>query len=122
MADFDVVIPDKNEEEFIALAMQLGYGKIVFLTGNMTYKHPFNTLAKTTLKDIKIYTAFILSSVNQYNAARKNFDYVFAPAAREFFEMNVDYIIDAESIHKKDSFHYKNTALNQVHAELAKIP
>ncbi len=109
---FDVVMPNKNEEEFIEMALSLGYDEIVFLTKDIRYRYSSNK--------IKVRTAFLVSTTNQISVARKNFDYVFANAERQFFESKVDYIINAELYDRKDSFHYKRTALNQVHAKLCR--
>lgn len=109
---FDVVIPNKNEEEFIATALSLGYKEIVFLSKDIKYTYSSDV--------IKVKTAFLVSTTNQINVARKNFDYIFALAERQFFESKVNYIINAELFDRKDSFHYKRTALNQVHAKLCK--
>ncbi|MGV8150470.1 MAG: hypothetical protein ACP5NV_01955 [Candidatus Woesearchaeota archaeon] len=109
---FDVVIPNKNEEDFIDVALSLGYGEIVFLSNDLKYKY--------SSKRINVKTAFLLSTTNQIGHAKKSFDYVFASADRKFFELRVHYIINAENSDRKDSFHYKRTALNQVHAKLSK--
>jgi hypothetical protein len=109
---FDVVMPDKNEEEFIEMALSLGYAEVVFLSRDIKYNYSSDK--------IKIKTAFLVSTTNQISIARKNFDYVFAKAERQFFESKVNYIVDAELFDRKDSFHYKRTALNQVHAKLCK--
>jgi RNase P/RNase MRP subunit p30 len=113
MVDFDVVIPDKNEEEFIEQAKVLGYKEIVFLTDNMNYIKP-------STDKLLIRTAYLIKDVSEISRARKKFDYLFANAERKYFELKVDFILDLESINHRDSFHYKITNLNQVHAELAK--
>jgi hypothetical protein len=100
MDKFDVVIPNKNEDEFIEQARALGYKSIVFLTTDMNYIKP------TTSKFI-IKTAYLVKDISEISRARKRFDYLFARAERKFFEMKV-------------SFHYRATNLNQVHAELTK--
>lgn len=109
---FDVVMPNKNEEDFIAMALSLGYKEIVFLSKDIKYRYSSNK--------INVKRAFLASTTNQISIARKNFDYVFAPAERQFFESKAGYILNAELFDRKDSFHYKRTALNQVHAKLCK--
>lgn len=94
------------------MALSLGYDEIVFLSKNIKYTH--------SSERIKVKTAFLASNTNQISIARKNFNYVFAEAERQFFESKVDYIINAELFDRKDSFHYKRTALNQVHAKLCR--
>jgi len=112
--DFDVVIPHSNEEEFIDKALALGYKQIIFLTDNINYLKPSTT-------KLGVKTAYLIKNVEEISRAKKKFDYTFALAERKYFESNVDFIIDAEYSDRKDSFHYKATSLNQVHAELAKV-
>lgn len=112
MIMFDVVIPNKNEDEFIEMALSLGYKEIVFLSKDLKYKYSSNR--------INVKKAYLASTTNQIGQAKKNFDYVFAPADRMFFESKVHYIINAELFDRKDSFHYRKTSLNQVHAKLAR--
>jgi hypothetical protein len=113
IADFDVVIPNDNEEELIAQALLLGYKEIVFLTNNINYIKPLTD--KLCLK-----TAYMLNDTSDISRLKKRFDYTFANAERKYFESKVDFIVGVESSDRKDSFHYKATSLNQVHAELAK--
>jgi hypothetical protein len=117
MHDFDVVIPNKNEDAFIDQALALGYREIVFLTQNISYS------CKQSDR-IRIKTAYLVDDVSDVSRARKKFDYIFAPAERKYFEWKsdpgIDFIVGAESSDRRDSFHYKATGLNQVHAELVK--
>jgi RNase P/RNase MRP subunit p30 len=113
MVNFDVVIPDKNEEEFIEQAKALGYKEIVFLTNNVNYVKPKDS-------SIIIKTAYIIKDSSEIDRVRRKFDYLFAKAERKYFESKIDFIIDVELSCRKDSFHYKSTGLNQVHADLAK--
>jgi hypothetical protein len=110
---FDVVIPNNNEQDFISVALTLGYAEIVFLSTNMNYSRPKSDL-------IRIKTAYLLKDVSEISRAKRNFDYVFAVSERKFFESRIDFIIDSEFSDRKDSFHYRSTGLNQVHAELSK--
>lgn len=113
MNDFDVVMPRNNEKEFIDTAIALGYKEIVFLVNDINYE-----CIKT--RDINIRTAYLLKNSSELRHARKKFDLVFANADRRFFEQKPDYIINCELSQKRDSFHYRNTSLNQVHAKLAR--
>lgn len=110
---FDVVIPNNNEEEFIERALALGYKEIVFLSMNMNYVKPKSDV-------ILVKTAYLLKDVSEISQAKRKFDYVFAKSDRKYFESKVDFILDAELSDRKDTFHYKSTGLNQVHAGLAK--
>lgn len=109
---FDIVMPKNNEEEFIAVACELGYSEIVFLSEDINYSFISDR--------ITIKKAFFVSSTSQILRARKRFDYLVANSERRFFESKVDFIINAELFDKRDSFHYKRTTLNQVHAKLCK--
>jgi len=113
MSSFDVVVPNNNEQDFIDTAIALGHTGIVFLTTNSRYIAPKSDL-------ILIKTAYLLKDPSEIIPARKVFDYLFAPAERKFFESDVDYILDSEVSDRKDSFHYRATSLNHVHAKLAK--
>ena len=108
---FDVVMPNNNEEKFIDIALALNYKEIVFLVDNPKYDY--------TSERIKIKKAYLLKSISDLHKV-KNFDYIFANAERKYFESKVDYIINADYSESKDSFHFKRTSLNQVHAKLAK--
>ncbi len=110
---FDVVIPDKNEKEFIEVALTLGHKEIVFLTSDPKYVKPQDNR-------LIVKTGYLVRDISDIQRFRQRFDYLFARAERRFFEQKVDFIIDAELSDMKDSFHYKSTSLNQVHAVLAK--
>jgi len=109
---FDVVIPNNNEEEFIDVALSLGYSEIVFLTSNMRYEYKSSK--------IKVLKAYLLKDTSEIKKVRKSFDYIFASSERSFFESKIDFIIGAEKNDSRDSFHYRKTSLNQVHAKLCK--
>jgi hypothetical protein len=115
---FDVVIPSGNEKEFIARALDLGYDELVFLIRDTRYTKQYSGLVGSTLK---IKTAYMLHDLSEIQKLKGKFDYLFAVADRKFFESKVDFMIDSELSDRKDSFHYKATSLNQVHAELSKI-
>jgi hypothetical protein len=110
---FDVVIPNGNEADFIERALALGYKEIVFLTTNSRYIKPKSDT-------VLIKTAYLSNNPSDIPKLKRNFDYIFAKAERKFFEQKIDFIIDSELSDRKDSFHYKATSLNQVHADLAK--
>jgi hypothetical protein len=112
MQSFDVVIPNNNEQQLIDRAIKLGYSELVLLTRDINYKYE-NSL-------FKIRKAYLLKNTSELQRARKMFDFVFAIAERGFFEQEVDFIIKAELSDRRDSFHYRSTSLNQVHAKLTK--
>ena len=63
---FDVVIPNNNEEEFIDVALSLGYSEIVFLTSNMRYEYKSSK--------IKVLKAYLLKDTSEIKKVRKSFD------------------------------------------------
>ncbi|MGV8141355.1 MAG: hypothetical protein ACP5NW_02855 [Candidatus Woesearchaeota archaeon] len=118
---FDVVMPRGNEAEFITMALELGYEEIVFLVRDMTYSKPQLRCLESKENLLNVKTAYLLRDVQEIPKARKRFDYLFAVAERKFFESRIDFIIDSEKSDRKDSFHYRATSLNQVHAELSRV-
>lgn len=110
----DAVMPQGNEDGLIQKAIGLGFDEIILLSDDINYR------CASSNDKIKVKKGFLLKDPNMINKARKNFDYMFAPAERKFFEHDIDYVLGAELSDRKDSFHYRNTSLNQVHAKLAK--
>ncbi len=117
---FDVVIPSNNEEVFINTALELNYTKIVFLTNNINYKLDTTKIDPKKLTKIELKTAYLIKDSSEIAFARKRFNYIFAIAERKYFESKVDFIIYSEESERRDSFHYRATSLNQVHAQLSK--
>ncbi|HYD04053.1 MAG TPA: hypothetical protein VEC16_07190 [Alphaproteobacteria bacterium] len=118
--DFDVVIPANNEQQFVDAAISLGHKGLVFLTDDLNYLKKFPVIKKNlNCGNLTIKLGLYIRNVNDINRS-KGFDYLFADAERKFFESKIHYIIDSELSDRKDSFHYKSTRLNQVHADLAK--
>lgn len=111
--DFDVCIPQGNEQQFIKIAKALKYQKILFLYSVMQ-------TPKVTDESLTVLRGFLAKSATDVAKAKKQFDFVFAPADRQFFESKPDFIILKEDQQIKDSMHYRKSTLNQVHAELAK--
>lgn len=109
---FDVLIPKNNEQELLEKAIKLKYKEIILLTDKIDYK-----LSAPT-NNIKIKTAFFLKNPADFHKARKKFDFIFSYPERKFFEMKIDYVLGLETSDKKDSFHYKQSPLNQVTAKL----
>jgi len=116
--DFDIVIPNNNEEEFIEMALRLNYNRIVFLSSDINYNYK-NTPDGSNDKII-IEKAHIISNPMNINLARKRFDYILGNAERKYFEAKIDYVLGCEFSERKDSFHYRATSLNHVHAKLCR--
>ncbi len=103
-----------QESLFVQTAIRLGFNELILLSADKQYVY------KSIHSKLRVKTAYFLKTVNEIPIMRKKFDYLFAPATREFFESDIDYIVGLESSKGHDSFHYRNTALNQVHARLCR--
>ena len=111
----DAVMPKNNEQELIAAAMMSGFDELILLSEDMNYRYEPKKYDKILVKK-----GFLAKDISQTSRARKYFDYIFANAERKFFEQKIDFMIGSELSERKDSFHYRSTSLNQVHAKLAK--
>jgi len=109
----DVVFPDGNEESFIRMAERLGYSEIIFLYKRIVPPAQFNS-------KLKIKRAFLVDNLRDVECAERDFEMVFAPAIREFFEAKkVGFLVDAESVDGKDSFHQRRSGLDDAMCKLA---
>lgn len=112
----DIVVPDNNELELLEMADKLGFKEIIFLYDNINKKIP-----KISSKKIKIYTSILINNAKDIDKAKKNFDYVFGPAQRNFFEnKRVMYLINAEASPGKDLLYQRRAGLDDVMIRLAK--
>ena len=113
----DIVLPDRNEKEFIEIAKKLGYTHLVFA-------YPFSKKGYPSMKDsnIKIIPAAIVETKN-VNKARVAEEIVIAQAGeqnRPVFESRyIDIIYGLECVSKKDFIHHKASGMNQVLAKYA---
>lgn len=113
----DIVLPDKNEKEFIDIAEKLGYTYIIFA-------YPFNKKGypKTKHNKLKIITAAVVETKN-VNKARVAEEIVIAKAGeqnRPVFESRyIDIIYGLECVSKKDFIHHKASGMNQVLGKFA---
>jgi len=114
MQKTDVVLPNGNESELIQMAIRIGFTDIIFLTTRSDYVY------KSIHSRIRVHTAYLIKNMDEISRMRKRFDYIFARAERQFFESDVDFVVGLEAPTGNDSFHYRNTAFNQVHARLCK--
>ena len=119
----DVVMPKDNEKELIELAEKLGFKEIIFLYDDLQKKLPKPKLTSKQLssKKIKIYTAGLINNIKEVDKAKNNFDFVFAPAQRKFFEnKKIKYLINAESSAREDFLYQRRAGLDDVMCRLAK--
>ncbi|MBU1198453.1 MAG: hypothetical protein KKF46_08090 [Nanoarchaeota archaeon] len=112
----DIVIPKNNEQEILDMAIQLGFKELIFLYTDLNKK-------PLVLKSdkIKLYTAGLAMQTKDVDKAGKNYDFVFGPAQRAFFEnKKIKYLVNAETDEKKDFLYQKRAGLDDVMCRLAK--
>lgn len=112
----DVVMPKNNEAELLEMGEKLGFKELIFLYDDLQKKVP-----KLSSKQIRIYTAILINNIKEVDKAKKNFNLLFAPAQRSFFEnKKIKYLINAESSLGKDFLYQKRAGLDDVMCRLAK--
>jgi hypothetical protein len=103
----DIVIPNNNEDAFIAIAEKLGTKELLFLYSFDSFKASKNSGIVCSGKEVK--------------NAKKKTQYVFVKAdanVRKIAEQKPYAIVGFETLEKKDSLHYRRSGIDQV---LAKI-
>ena len=112
----DVVVPKNNEAELLEIAEKLGFKELIFLYTDLKKRLP-----KLNSSKLKVYTAALIDNINEVDKAEKNFDFVFAPAQRSFFEnKKIKYLINAENSREEDFLYQKRAGLDDVMCKLAK--
>lgn len=113
---YDVVFPQRNEEEFISMAVKLGYTGLCFVydSADELIKN------KEKLKKTKIKLLFGL----KFKSKRKVYDFIVAKASgksRDILERRkADIIYDFEKNAREDYIHHRASGLNQVLCKLAR--
>lgn len=114
----NIVFPKLNEKEFIHLAEKLGYTELCFL-----YSLEEFTIKSKQVFETKLKISFgIFCSSSQIQKAKQLTKFVVVKAdenQRRIIESSPSMIIDLERIAVRDSFHYRNSGLNQVLCGLA---
>ncbi len=112
----DVVVPKNNGAELLAMAIKLGFKEIIFLY-NQVKEKPTNPNSD----EIKVYTAGLINNMNDLDKARRNYDFVFAPANRAFFEnKHIKYLINAEADSRDELLYQKRAGLDDIMCRVAK--
>ena len=122
----DLVIPNKNEVEFIKVASKLKYDKLCFLYDSKSFKNAVKgilDLQKTT--KIKLNVGLIINKmnnvVNKSNLSVFDASYKSNALIRKVFESrNVDLICNLELNNLKDHTHFVNSGFDQVLCKIAK--
>ena len=95
------------------MAEKLGYSEIILLYKRAVPPIKFNS-------KVKVKRAFFVDNLKDVERAARDFEMVFAPARREFFESKkVGFLVGAESVDGKDSFHQRRSGLDEVMCKLA---
>ena len=116
---YDVVIPQKNEEQLIEIAEKLGYRGLCFLYDVKDYKLMCDKKYST---ELEIFTGIICSFKDLSKVKNKQCFVVVKTndKAREIIEKsNAKVIIGLEDHSHHDFLHHRNSGLNHVLAKLA---
>jgi len=109
----DIVFPNNNEIEFIAMAKRLGYTYLYFIYSFEKYK----------ISDSKLVKSGIISTSLNIQKTKKKTDFVIVKGSsknRHVLEKqipNVIYFLEGDS--RKDFIHHRASGLNQVLAKIA---
>ncbi|MBN2458135.1 hypothetical protein JXB31_03335 [Candidatus Woesearchaeota archaeon] len=116
----DIVFPNNNEDELIAMAEKLGYRELCLTYSLEGYKNAgrYNPSAR-----IRIHHG-IIASPKDVQKARNKADLVIVKTSedtRETVEKYMpDIVIGMEDHKKRDSMHQRNSGLNEVICKIAK--
>ncbi len=114
----DYVFPKSNEVKFLKLAERLGYEKIVFIYNAKNFrKANIDKFRKDKLEvDIAVYNDE--KNIQEAKKLSKNV-VVKSYGERATFEQAPSIIFGLEENPRKDSFHFRNSGLNQVTCRIA---
>jgi len=124
----DIVFPENNEQNFIELALKLGYDGLCFVYEFKT-KNSFIAQAEKIKKlkqktELKLFIG-ALTKPKQTNSTRPISDLVIVSASSQkenryvLEKPRADLLYGLELERKNDSMHHKNSGLNQVLCALA---
>lgn len=111
----DVVIPNNDEQDFVDMALKLGYDSLCFL-------YSVDKIKKFQCDKIKIFTG-VLADSRTIEKCRKLADFVFFKAEGDYrlviekFRPSV--VFDLELVDLKANLHYRVSGLNHVLANIA---
>jgi len=118
----DYVFPDGNEEEFIEMALKLGYGGLCFI-----YRYDRNTDNGEKIKKLqektklKLSYGFLASLKDTNKIKTKNLIFVKGSAKNRFFieKKKADVLFSLEDQKREDFMHHRASGLNHVLCTLA---
>ncbi len=108
----DIVFPSKNEDEFIDMAMKLGYESICFC-----YKP--KDIVNYESDKIKIIVAAIIEKYDDIKKS-KEADLLMTSSENRKLMEKVDFVYDLETSDKGDHMHYRQGGLSQINAKIMK--
>lgn len=117
----DIIFPQNNEKEFIAIAEKLDFSGLIFI---YPYQKNINPQEKITelQKSTKLKLSFgLIAEQEDILKAKNKSDFVITNSANQktFEKLKPNLIYNLESNPKKDSLHYRLSGLNQVLCNLA---
>jgi|TARA_B100000315_G_scaffold257924_2_gene308410 hypothetical protein len=111
----DVVLPNKNESEFVSQAKKLGADGLIFLY-KKDDKNNFDFVKKFSDEKFFVFSGLIVK-----DKFLKKYDYLFSLGSRKNFEnKKLDFVFEIEKNNCRDHTHYRNSGLNQVLCKLSK--
>jgi len=120
----DIIIPNNNEAEFIAMATWLGYSNLSFLYDPMVdIEQKKIDISATLGQNLTMECGYIVNEKNAHYALKKIKEktlvvsYYDEPMRNLIEEKQVDIVFGFESIRKKDSLHQRSSGLNHVIAK-----
>ncbi|MEE9525076.1 MAG: hypothetical protein V3V78_00535 [Candidatus Woesearchaeota archaeon] len=121
----DICFPDKNEEEFIAIAKKLSIKELYFIYPFSKNPKQQKSKIEASQKQTKIKLNFgILAKQQEITKAKKLSKFVItgsSPKDQYVIEkLQPSLIFNFEKQERKDKFHYRTSGLNQVLCKLAK--
>lgn len=119
----DIVIPNNNEEELIAMAEKLGYTGLYFLYNFNDYLNNRKEFDKNN--KIKIYTGILADSrnINKINKLNKKVFVAIKSSNKDrevIDKSKVDMIFSFEDAVRRDFIHQRASSLNHILCRLAK--
>lgn len=101
----DIVIPNDNENDFVAMAKHLGISELIFL---------YKKRPPAKIYDIPTHNAVLAMPQQTKNILS------ICLGSRDAIERGATIVYDFETIEPKDHTHYRRSGLNQVLCKLAK--
>ncbi len=118
--DFDIIFPNKNEEDFFKIAKELDISKLLLAY----YENPTNAdkiieLGKSYNIEIEILEIRNTKNINkQKNKCRIMVE--SGESNRSYFESRrIDFILNVEDCGQREYIHHRNSGLNQILCKLA---